>query len=94
MAKKNYEEVMEIVNEVKRYVDGWIQFRHCQAYFSETIRLPKGSYVLFKSYSTIVALVDIDNQVVYRLGKWSTTTSKQTTQFCNAHYHYFEQVQF
>lgn len=94
MAKMNYEQVMEIVNEAKRYVDGWFQFRHCQAYYSETIRLPKGNYVLFRSYQTIVALVDINNGVVYRLGKWSQTTSKQTTQFCNANYSSFEQVQF
>ena len=39
-------------------------------------------------------LVDIENEVVYRLGKWSSTTSKQTTQFCNQYYRYYEQVQF
>jgi hypothetical protein len=90
MEKKNYEEVMEIVKRVKMCVDSWTQFRHCQAWFSN----PVGNYQLLMSYKTIVALVDMDNQVVYRLGKWSTTTSKQTTQFSNQFYPRYEQVQF
>lgn len=104
MEKMNYEQVMEIVHKCERENekkgDSWFQFRSCQAYFTEILYLfdedgnHVGNYRLFKSYRTIVALVDFDNQVVYRLGKWSSTTSKQTTQFCNQHHRDFEQVQF
>lgn len=92
MKKMSYDEAMEIVNSLR--CDEWIQFRSCQAYHSMPKTTSKGTFVLFKSYHTIVALVDTDNQVVYRLGKWSTTTSKQTTQFSRAYYPMYEQVQF
>ena len=91
--KKTYEEVMQIVNEL-RGCEEWIQFRSCQAYHSTPKTTSKGTFILFKSYHTIVALVDIDNRVLYRLGKWSRTTSKQTTQFHSAYYPMYEQVQF
>ena len=90
--KMNYEQAMEIVDSLR--CDEWAQFRKCQAYYSMPKQTSKGTFVLFKSYRTIVALVDIDNQVLYRLGKWSTTTSKQTTQFHTAYYPMYEQVQF
>lgn len=51
-------------------------------------------YQLFKSYTTIVALVDVSDGVVYRLGHWSSTTSKQTTQFTNRYHSGFETVEF
>ena len=99
--KKSFDEVKEIVEKVRELnKDIWYQFRSCQAYSSNTVYLYDedgnhlGNYKLFRSYSTIVALIDIDNQVVYRLGKWSTTTSKQTTQFSRAYYPMYEQVQF
>lgn len=92
MKKMSYDEVMEIVKDL--HCNEWFQFRSCQAYYSGPKTTSNGTFILFKSYHTIVALVDIDNQVVYRLGKWSTTTSKQTTQFSRAFYPAYEQVQF
>jgi hypothetical protein len=101
MAKMNFEQVMEIVDKVRHLNrDVWYQFRSCQAYSSNVVYLYDnegnhiGNFKLFRSYQTIVALIDYDNQVVYRLGKWSRTTSKQTTQFCNQYFGHFEQVQF
>ena len=92
MTKLTLKQALEIVDSLR--CDEWAQFRKCQAYYSGPKTTSKGTFILFKSYHTIVALVDIDNQVVYRLGKWSTTTSKQTTQFCNEYYRCYEQVQF
>ena len=101
MKEMNYEQAMEIVERVNVLNrDVWYQFRSCQAYSSDIICAYDkdgnhiGNYKLFKSYWTIVALVDFDNQVVYRLGKWSQTTSKQTTQFCNQYFPNYKQIQF
>ena len=93
MTKLTLKQALEIVDKAPMRTE-FAQFGYKQAYISEVVRIDGNSYVLFKSYQTIVALVDIDNQVVYRLGKWSTTTSKQTTQFCNEYYRCYEQVQF
>lgn len=99
--KLTYEQAMVIVEEARRLNKGvWYQFRCCQAYSSDIVHIYDaegnhiGNYKLFRSYRTIVALVDYENEVVYRLGKWSQTTSKQTTQFCNQYYKDYEQVQF
>ena len=62
--------------------DGAIQLRNCQAWIipcfyenKETGELKAGS--LLQSYHTIVSL-KIDNDCI-RLGRWSTTTSRQQT---------------
>lgn len=99
MKEMNFEQTMEMVTRCKEKVCDWTQFRHCQASFSDVVRVEDnaGNFVrcqLFKSYRTIVALVDLDNLVVYRLGKWSQTTSKQTTQFCNQYCRGYKQIQF
>ena len=100
MKEMNFEQTMEKVTECKEKVCDWNPFRHCQASFSDIVTIEdretkeRGRYQLFKSYRTIVALVDLDNLVVYRLGKWSQTTSKQTTQFCNQYCRGYKQIQF
>lgn len=60
--------------------DRWERFGYKQAeiLFNEFNRP-----VLFKSYDTIVGVISDDK--FYELGKYSTTTSKQVTQFCNAY---------
>lgn len=93
MTKLTLKQALEIVDKAPMRTE-FAQFGCKQAYISEVVKIDGKSYVLFKSYRTIVALVDIENEVVYRLGKWSSTTSKQTTQFCNQYYRSFEQVQF
>ena len=93
MARLTLKQALEIVDKAPRDI-AFTQFGYKSAYISEVVKIDEKDYVLFKSYHTIVALVDMDNHVVYRLGKWSSTTSKQTTQFCNQYYSYYEQVQF
>ncbi len=68
----------------------WTRFGYKQAWFSQLLDFD--NLRLFKSYNTIVALVDISEGVFYELGKWSTTTSKQVTQFYNAYYRNFKRV--
>ena len=66
----------------------WRRFNSCQAFTCKYS--PK--YDLIKSYSTIVGLVDNENQTMYELGKWSRTTSKQITQIHNQLYGNYELV--
>lgn len=42
-----------------------------------------GNHTILKSYNTIVGII-IDNQELFQV-KYSTTTSKQVTQFCNSY---------
>ena len=58
----------------------WKQFRSCNAYISNCLF---NRYFLIKSYNTIVAVIDDQEGLLYELGKWSRTTSKQVTQIFN-----------
>ena len=58
----------------------WVQFHKCQAWISDEL---DERFRLIKSYHTIVGLVDCKERVVYEIGKYSRTTSKQFTQICN-----------
>lgn len=57
----------------------WVRFRRCQAWYQ---RDPYDR-VWIKSYNTLVACIDTDDKL-YRFGRWSVTTSKQTTQIYRA----------
>lgn len=56
----------------------WKRFGYKQA---EILVSAYGAPLLFKSYDTIVGVI-VDGKF-YELGKYSRTTSKQVTQFCN-----------
>lgn len=71
-------EVIKKAGELR--TDRWFRFNSCQAYTSGIL---EDRYILIKSYSTIVGLVDIANQMFYEIGKYSRTTSKQITQIHN-----------
>lgn len=73
----------------------WTRFRHCQAWESNDIyNSAYGVYFsMIKSYNTIVAIVDHSRKKFIRLGKWSRTTSKQSTQIHNALYPEYEDIQ-
>lgn len=58
----------------------WTQFGKKQCWVSNCI---KNMYFIVKSYNTIVAYIDDQEGILYELGKWSTTTSKQVTQLYN-----------
>ena len=67
----------------------WQQFNHCQAWYCEAtledfITGECYDVLLLQSYETLVAVYWLDNGKCERLGKYSTTTSKQTTQWENA----------
>lgn len=62
----------------------WRRFDYKQAEFTNV-----GRYTLFKSYNTIVGIAF--DGVMYELGKYSRTTSKQVSQFC-AKYGYERQL--
>ena len=72
-----------------------MQFRHCQAWLSTTIYCSAYdvTFELVKSYSTVVAVIDHTNEKFIRLGKWSRTTSKQSTQIHNAWCPTYEDIQ-
>lgn len=71
----------------EKFIDGgdWKQFRSCQAWYC-TMEFVNSNgefelvYIL-QSYNTIVAVYHAETGELVRLGKWSTTTSKQTTQW-------------
>ena len=63
--------------EKASYSGEWSQLRHCHAWYGYITR----NYIVLKSYATIVAVLDLREDVVYELGKWSPTTSRQVTWF-------------
>lgn len=77
----------------------WNRFHSCNAYttydyVSFTIN-DKGetrNLQPIRSYYTIVGFADISCGVVYEIGKYSVTTSKQFTQICNQIYKGYERV--
>ena len=74
----------------------WKRFRSCQAWITECDIYNSAYGVYFgmvKSYNTIVAIVDHSRKKFIRLGKWSQTTSKQSTQIHNALYPDYEDIQ-
>ena len=81
------EKVIQTARDYANSYNKWVQFRSCQAWISFML---DSRYKLIKSYKTIVGLVDYDEKVVYEIGKYSQTTSKQFTQICNCFYRGFE----
>lgn len=81
-----YQDKVSNLVEFYQNTNEWSQFRHCQAWVSGHIFCSAYSkhFRLMKSYNTIVAFIDCDTREFISLGKWSRTTSKQTTQIYNA----------
>lgn len=65
----------ELMDSITAWTMKWKRFRRCQAYTATY----NDRYDIIKSYTTIVGLVDKEEKVMYELGKWSPTTSKQIT---------------
>lgn len=88
----------DIVNalQTKRFDIDWVRFNYCNAYTTEgaLIEITIGNddyYVLpILSYTTVVGFAY--NGVVYEIGKYSRTTSKQFTQICNAYFSDYDRV--
>lgn len=79
---KNYKEIALEVNG-KLEKENWIQFDKKQCWYSTAIEIDGDLYMIVKSYKTIVAIIDNTEELFVELGKWSSTTSKQCTQFHN-----------
>lgn len=65
----------------------WGRFNSCNAYIGNTqyIECEGTTYkvIPIKSYHTVVGYYDVNEDVAYEYGKYSSTTSKQFTQICN-----------
>lgn len=63
----------------------WTQFRSSSAYTGtmQVVTIGNKDYFVipFRSYDTIVAYTDFDSNIMYEVGKYSTTTSKHVTQY-------------
>ena len=74
----------------------WVRFNYCNAYTTggALVEVTIGNddyYVMpILSYTTVVGFVY--DGVVYEIGKYSRTTSKQFTQICNSLYYNCERV--
>lgn len=61
----------------------WRQFDYKQCWISETFFVDDLAIQLIKSYSTIVGVVFLDYGICIERKKYSVTTSKQVSQWCN-----------
>lgn len=74
----------------------WVKFNYCNAYTTEgaLVEITIGNdnyYVLpILSYTTVVGFAY--NGVVYEIGKYSRTTSKQFTQICNTYFSNYDRI--
>lgn len=84
MTSTEFEEIRcHIMNQ---YPD-WHRFNYCQAWITLKHYFYNGRlYKLVKSYSTIVGIIDIRDDILWWKQKYSTTTSKQLTQIANRYH--------
>lgn len=81
--KLSKEDLKKIIGSMPR--TNFTRFNNCQAWVS----LPSyygcynKTFQLIKSYTTIVAVIDCTDNILYELGKYSKTTSKQIIQINN-----------
>jgi hypothetical protein len=65
----------------------WQRFNYCQAWITLDNYSYNGRlYKLIKSYSTIVGIIDIRDDILWWERKYSPTTSKQLTQIANRYH--------
>lgn len=70
----------------KRSITDWQQFNHCQAWYRGVVLgNESGEFEVYflQSYRTMVAAYIVESGELVRFGKYSRTTSKQTTQWGN-----------
>lgn len=79
------------LNSVKGMLENrginWTRIKSRQMWISQLL---DSRYILIKSYSTIVGMVDIEERKVYEFGKYSPTTSKQMTQLCHEQFYLYD----
>ena len=86
--KKKSNEIRNKVQQMTHNIE-WTQFRSMQADIGSPVfvNVDGNDYLVqpFQSYTTIVGLVDEATHTFYEVGKYSRTTSKQVTVFCNTY---------
>lgn len=74
----------EIRCHIMNQCPGWRRFNYCQAWITRDNYSHEGRlYKLVKSYSTIVGIIDIRDDILWWEQKYSVTTSKQLTQIAS-----------
>ena len=74
----------------------WFRFNHCNAYTTMgalvNVTIGNDEYFVLPimSYETVVGFVY--ERVVYEIGKYSQTTSKQMTQICKAYFSDYDRI--
>lgn len=74
----------------------WVKFNYCNAYTTAgaLVKIIVGNdeynVLPIMSYTTVVGF--FYDGVVYEIGKYSRTTSKQFTQICNAYFSSYERI--
>lgn len=79
--KNAYYVVCEIIENNYHNLE-WTRIKSQNCYYSQWFNHNGENYRLLKSYSTVVGLQNNHNGL-WEMGKYSQTTSKQVTQFCN-----------
>ena len=72
----------DLVNSIP-YGTKFRQVRSMNAYITDLVEINNGLYRFIKSYNTVVAIFDYDNETYTEFGKYSVTTSKQVTTIYN-----------
>lgn len=88
-------DIRNALQSKRRHIE-WFRFNHCNAYTTEgalvNVTIGNNEYFVMPimSYETVVAFVY--NHIVYEIGKYSRTTSKQVTQICNTYFSDYERI--
>lgn len=77
----------EIRCHIMNQSPGWQRFNYCQAWITLDNYSWNGRlYKLVKSYSTIVGIIDIRDDILWWKQKYSVTTSIQLTRIANRYH--------
>lgn len=72
----------------------WERFNYCQAWITPQNYFWDGKlYKLVKSYSTIVGVIEVHDDILWWERKYSVTTSKQLTQIARRYHLTKQQVE-
>lgn len=72
----------------------WSQYKSRNMYISEPIYTQDNYYIIIMSYNTIIGFTsEVDRRfITWGYSKYSCTTSKQITQFCNENHYTMKKV--
>ena len=88
-------DIRNALQNERRHIE-WFRFNHCNAYTAMgalvNVTIGNNEYFVLPimSYETVVGFVY--ERIVYEIGKYSRTTSKQMTQICNTYFSEYERI--